>query len=170
MIARVLNRLQTRWALSLSQFWFVITYHLGCQWGKSNALSHHSYLAPKEGDVAYEQQCDVIIKSKHLWFRALLVTFDDKTLFHQIHENLKKHPLVVDIQRQLKNQHQIQNFFSNCVKFEFWDGLLYRGGLLYVPDGLVQFQVLQAMHDVLATCHFGFNNTMELVSQDYWWP
>jgi hypothetical protein len=47
---------------------------------------------------------------------------------------------------------------------------IYHDGILYVLDGPVRLQVLRAKHDVLATCHFGFNNTMELVSRDYWWP
>jgi hypothetical protein len=63
---------------------------------------------PKEGNVAYnEQQCDVILKPKHLWLQALSVTFNNKNFLHQIHEDLKRNPLVVDIQNQIKNQHQI---------------------------------------------------------------
>ncbi len=41
---------------------------------------------------------------------------------------------------------------------------------MYVHDGLAQFQVFWAKHDVLVTSHFGFNKTMELVSWYYWWP
>jgi hypothetical protein len=52
----------------------------------------------------------------------------------------------------------------------YQDGLLYRDDLLYVCDGFIQFQIFQARHDVLATCHFEFNKTMELMFQDYWWP
>jgi len=62
----VLNRRQAQWALSLSRFQFVITYHLGCQQRKHDVLSRCLYFVPKEGDVAYEQQCDVIIRPKHL--------------------------------------------------------------------------------------------------------
>jgi len=35
--------------------------------------------------------------------------------------------------------------------------------ILYVPNGPTQFQIFQARHDVLATNHFGFNKTMELM-------
>ncbi len=35
---------------------------------KPNVLSHHSYFTTKKGDETYEQQCDFIFKSKHLWF------------------------------------------------------------------------------------------------------
>jgi hypothetical protein len=59
---RVLNQCQAQWALSLSQFRFVITYHFGHQQGKLDTLSYCSYFAPKEKDVVYEQQCDVIFK------------------------------------------------------------------------------------------------------------
>jgi hypothetical protein len=56
MTARVLNRRQAHWNMSLSRFDFVITYRPGKQQGLSNALSRRSYLVPKEREVAYEQQ------------------------------------------------------------------------------------------------------------------
>jgi hypothetical protein len=43
--------------------------------------------------------------------------------------------------------------------------LLYYDGLLYLPDGLAWFQVLQVRHNALTIGHFGFNKTMELVSR-----
>jgi 4-hydroxybenzoate polyprenyltransferase len=49
MIARVLNWHQPWWALSLSSFWFMITYHSWQQQGKLDVLSCHSYLVLKEG-------------------------------------------------------------------------------------------------------------------------
>ncbi len=61
----------------------------------------------KEGDVVYEQQHDVILKLKHLQLRALLIIPDDTTFFCQIHEYLKKDPLAIGIQGQLKNHHQV---------------------------------------------------------------
>jgi hypothetical protein len=61
----VLNRCQVQWALSLFRFQFVIIYHLGCQQRKLDVLSCRSYLVPKEGHAAYEQECDVIFKPKH---------------------------------------------------------------------------------------------------------
>ncbi len=62
---------------------------------KPNMLSHHSYFTTKKGDENYEQQCDIIFKSKHLWFQTLLIiTIDDKTILCQICEYLKKYPLL----------------------------------------------------------------------------
>jgi hypothetical protein len=72
-----------------------------------------------------------------------------KTFFHKICEDLEK-DLIVDIQSQLRNQHQIKDFFNDCAKFEFWDGLLYHDGLLYVPNGINYMP-------------FRFNKSMELI-------
>jgi hypothetical protein len=47
-------------------FRFVITYCLQWQQGTPNELSHRSYLVPKEGDAAYNQQCDTIFKLENL--------------------------------------------------------------------------------------------------------
>jgi hypothetical protein len=59
------------------------------------------------------------------------------------------------------------NFF---IKFKFCDGLLYHDGLLYILEGLVQLQLIQAKRDTLVVGYFGFNKTMELMFRDYWWP
>jgi hypothetical protein len=85
----VLNWHQVQWTFSLFRFQFVITYCLGHQQGKLDALSHHSYFMPKEGHVAYEQQCDVTLKLEHFWLQVLSIIIDDTTLLCQTHENLK---------------------------------------------------------------------------------
>jgi hypothetical protein len=71
MSARVLNRSQARWSLSLSRFTFVITYRLSFQQGRSNALSRSLYLAPKEEDAAYDQQHSMLLKPERLLLRTL---------------------------------------------------------------------------------------------------
>jgi hypothetical protein len=66
MSARVLNRRQAHWSISLSRFNFMITYRPGSQQGRSDALSRRSYLAPKEGDAVYDQQHSMLLKPKRL--------------------------------------------------------------------------------------------------------
>jgi hypothetical protein len=99
----------------------------------------------------------------------LLVIPNDTTFLCQICENSKV-PLIIGIQGQLKSHCQVWDFPCDHVKFKFQDGLLYCDDFLYVPNGFAQFQILHAKHDVLATSHFGFNKTMELVFRDYWCP
>ncbi len=107
----------------------MITYHLGQQQGKPDALSCCSYLMPKEGDVAYNQQSDTIFKPKNLWLQALLITLEDKTFFQRIIEDLVNDSLVVIFKSHWKNHP------SDFDKFKFCDGLLYHDELLYVPKG-----------------------------------
>jgi hypothetical protein len=95
----------------------------------------------KEGDSAYEQQCDIILKPKHFQLQVLLVILDDTTFFCQIHEDLKKYPLVIVILNQLKSHQQVHVFFNDHVKFKFQDGLFCGDGLLYILDGPSRFQV-----------------------------
>jgi len=51
-------------------------YRLGRQQRKLDALFGCLYLVPKEGDVTYEQQCDVILKPKHLQLQVLSTILD----------------------------------------------------------------------------------------------
>ncbi len=96
----------------------------------------------KERNATYEQQCDVILKLKHLWLQVLSVIPNDTTFLCQIHEDLKKGLFTIGIQGQLSSHHQVQGFFNDHAKFEFEDGLLYCDGLLYVLDGFTQLQIL----------------------------
>jgi hypothetical protein len=95
----------------------------------------------KEEDITYNQQCDVIFKLEHLWFQTWLVTFDDKTHFVWIHE-IKKNPFAISIKGHLKNQNQVQSLSNNHDNFKLRNGLFYHNELLYILNGLIQFQVL----------------------------
>jgi hypothetical protein len=68
-------------------------------------------------------------------------------------------PLVLDI----------KHFDNNREKFKFVDDVLYFEEHLYKPEGPTRLRVLQARHDFPVAGHFGFNKTLELISQDFWW-
>jgi len=97
-------------------------------------LSHHSYLASKEGDVVYNQQFDTILEAKNLQLQTLSITFEDKTFLQHICEDLINNSLVIVIKSHQKN---LLNDFD---KFKFRDGLLYHDELLYVLEGLRNFK------------------------------
>ena len=59
--ARVLNRRQARWAQFLTRFDLKHKYRPGKQQGKADALSRRSYLAPRPGDPAFDNQKQVIL-------------------------------------------------------------------------------------------------------------
>jgi hypothetical protein len=98
---------------------------------------------PKEGDVTYEQQCDVILKLEHLWFQALSITPKNQTPIKCIHENLINDSFTIMI---LNRSKEVSRDFD---KFEFRNELLYHDGLLYVLDGPTWFQVFQDRHNAL---------------------
>ena len=50
------------------------------------------------------------------------------------------------------------------------DGLLFRNGLLVIPDLDLQIQILRARHDSPTAGHYGVAKTFELISRDYYWP
>ena len=60
--ARVLNRRQARWNMSLSRFQFTIMYRQGKHQGLSNALSRRAYLIPKAEEAAFDQQCTTLLQ------------------------------------------------------------------------------------------------------------
>ena len=168
MSARVLNRRQARWSMSLSRFDFVITYRQGSLQGKPDALSRRAYLAPKAGDEILDQQKSVLLKPTNLQLKTLTIsTTEDLSYLEEIRNASKDDPFVTNIARRMKSGLESRQLKE---EFEFKDGLLYHKGLLYVPPGSARLKVLQLRHDFPAAGHFGFNKTMELISRDYWWP
>jgi hypothetical protein len=153
MSTRVLNRRQARWSMSLSRFEFIITYRPGKQQGLSDALSRRSYFAPKEGDIAFEQQRTVLLKPEQFHLRAMKSTLTiDLTFVKQIQSSMSSDPLVFDVKSNSSKSH-------DSSKFEFKNNLLYFEGRLYVPEGEARLRVFQARHDFPAAGHFGYNKT-----------
>jgi hypothetical protein len=78
----------------------------------------------------------------------------------EVQEALKSDPFIEKIR---------ERFRINEVndEFEFKDGLLYFKGLLYIPLGPTQLKIIQMSYNLPAAGHFGFNKTMELISQDF---
>jgi hypothetical protein len=162
MSARVLNRRQARWSMLLFRFDFVITYQLGNLQGKLDALSQRSYLAPKEGDPILDQQKSIVLKPTNFQLKALAMSSsEDASYLKEVQEALQDDPFVENIKKRLR---------ANAVndEFEFKDGLLYFKGLLYIPPGPIRLKIIQMRHNLPTAGHFGFNKTMELISQDFW--
>jgi len=52
---------------------------------------------------------------------------------------------------------------------EIRNELLYRKGMLWVPEGLVQ-KILESEHDTKVAQHMGQDKTIELIRRNFWWP
>jgi len=49
------------------------------------------------------------------------------------------------------------------------NGVLYKRGLLWVPQGLIQ-RILESEHDTKVAGHMGQDKTIELIQRNFWWP
>lgn len=158
--ARVLNRRQARWNMSLSRFDFTITYRPGKQQGLSDALSRRAYLAPKAGDAAFDQQCTTLLQPERFCLNAMSMALPiDADFRRDIQIASSQDPLFCRTKQHPDND-----------KFKIQDNLLYFEDRVYIPEGPLRLRVLQSRHDFPAAGHFGFNKTLELVSRDFWWP
>jgi hypothetical protein len=120
-----------------------------------DALSRWSYLAPKEGEVAYEQQQTTLLKVEQLCLRTeTMSTPMDSSFLDQVRTASTMDPLVFDIKRRFDN---------NREKFKFVDDLFYFEERLYILKGPARLQLLQTRHDFSTVGHFGFNKTLELI-------
>ena len=68
--------------MSLSRFDFVITYRLGKQQILFDALSRKSYLAPKAGEAAFDQQCTTLSKPELFKTCTAIISIDANFLNH----------------------------------------------------------------------------------------
>jgi hypothetical protein len=148
--------------MSLSRFDFVITYQPEKQQGLSDALSRRLYLAQKEKEATYEQQWTTILKVEQLCLCSATVSIlVNSSFLDQVRIASTMDPPILDIKRHSNN---------NRERFRIMDDLLYFEEHLYIPERPTCLWVLQARHDFPTARHFGFNKTLELISQDFWWP
>ena len=135
---RVLNRHQARWNMSLSRFNFVITYRPEKQQGLSDALSRRSYLAPKAGEAAFDQQCRTLLKPELFRLCATII------------------PVSIDVDSLIRCVWQPMGIWwpstssvasVRTTKFKVEGDLLYYEERLFIPEGPTRLRVLQSRHD-----------------------
>ncbi|GGV51944.1 hypothetical protein GCM10010495_81720 [Kitasatospora herbaricolor] len=147
--------------MSLSKFNFIITYRPGKQQSLSDALSRHSYFAPKEGDAAFEQQRTVLLKPEQFHLRAIKSTLTvNSTFLKQIQSSISSDPLVYNIENNSSKSH-------NPSKFKFKNNLLYFEKRLYIPEKKTRLRILQTRHNFPAAKYFKYNKTLKLISKNF---
>jgi hypothetical protein len=102
------------------------------------------------------------LKAKQLRLcTATMSTPVDSSFLDQVRAATTMDPLVLNIKRHSNNNHE---------QLKFVDDLFYFEERLYILEGPTRLRVLQARHDFSTVGHFGFNKTLELISQDFCWP
>ena len=163
----MLNRRQARWVQFLTRFDFKITYRLGKQQGKADALSRRSYLASRHGEPAFDNQKQVILEPARLQATQVFGIPLDSHVINTIREDLKTDAFAQAILSQIDPSRascsQSQQPGMDYRQFKCHDGLLFFKKLLYVPNGSCRLQVVQNYHDTYTTGHFGSTKTLDLV-------
>ena len=82
----------------------MITYHPNSQQSRYDDISRCSYLASKEGDVAYDEQHSILLKPKQLLLRTLHITTSvDLIFFKDINISLLSDPLAFKFKESCAN-------------------------------------------------------------------
>jgi hypothetical protein len=107
----VLHIIPQQWPLLLiwlKKWWHIKIFHGHYQcFNFDLSLCHHLYLGLNEGDVTYDQQCDIILKLEQFWFWILSLTFDDKTFIFNFVGIWETNPFFIGIKTQLMIQNQV---------------------------------------------------------------
>jgi RNase H-like domain found in reverse transcriptase/Integrase zinc binding domain/Reverse transcriptase (RNA-dependent DNA polymerase) len=169
MTAKKLNQRQAWWSLLSARFDFIMHHQPGKTMGKSDALSQRS----DHGSGAKDNDNIVLLTPNFLAVRALQglqVTGEErdilKEIWHETETGSKEEVVVKAIKELMKSS-------TKSVKLAEWlleDGILYHRGKIYVPNSDLRRHISALCHDSKIAGHAGRWKTLELVSQNYWWP
>ena len=111
-----------------------------------------------------EQQKSVILKPTNLQVKALeMSSYEHTTYLKEIWEALKDNSFIETIKTRSSNDVVYE-------EFEFKDGQLYSNEFLHIPLGSKKLNILQTPNGLPFAGHFGFNETLELLSRKLCWP
>ena len=143
-----------------------ITYRLGKQQGKADALSRRSYLASRHGEPAFDNQKQVILEPARLQATQVFGIPLDSHVINTIREDLKTDAFAQAILSQIDPSRASCSQSQPCTdyrQFKCHDGLLFFKKLLYVPNVSFCLQEVQICHDTYTDGNFGSTKTLELV-------
>jgi len=170
MTAKKLNCRQARWSLHLARFDFLLHHCPGHTMGKPDALSRRA----DHGNGASDNENIVLLRLEFLAVRALegveLTGIEQKILSDICKGNRNRNqeePIAKAVQ-ELRNS---TNEAVHSLEWSNVDGLLQFRGKIYVPRSPdLHRQIVALCHDTQIAGHPGRWKTLELVSQNYWWP
>jgi len=170
MTAKKLNCHQARWSLHLARFDFLLHHYPGCAMGKLDALLRRA----DHGNKASDNENMVLLRPEFLVVCALerveLTGIEQKIL-----SDIRKGNRNRDQEEPIaKAARELQRSANGTVHSSEWsniDGLLQFRGKIYVPQSLdLRRQIVALCHNTYIAGHPGHWKTLELVSQNYWWP
>jgi len=166
--AQKLNRRQARWALYLSRFNFMLKHVPGSKMGKADSLSRRP---DWEVGVERDNEDETLVKPEWLEVRRterIEIIVEGVDLLEKVRKSKVKDDKVVKAMEEIK-QVEVKILRNNEWRKE--DGIMYKEGKMYVPkDDILRVEIIRLHHDTPVGGHGGQWKTVELVTQNFWWP
>ena len=166
MKAQKLNRRQTRWALYLSRFDFILKHVPGTKMEKVDGLSRRS-----DWKVGVENDNDnqTIIKDNWLCrLEEVIIEGPEVDILEKMKKARSRDKDVVRIVEEMKKA-KVKELRGNEWKIK--GDLVLKEGKIYISkEEELRAEVIQLHHDIPAVGHRGRWKTVELVTRNYWWP
>ena len=163
-----LNRRQVRWALHLSRFNFTLKHILGSKMGKADSLSRRPDWEVGEEKDNKDQR---LVKPEWLEVRKMEtveIIVEGVDLLEEVRKSKVKDDEVVKAVEEMKRAG------VKMLRDEEWrevDGIMYKERKVYVPkDNKLRAEIIRLYHDTPVEGHGGQWKTVELVTQNFWWP
>ncbi|KAF8673497.1 hypothetical protein RHS04_07660 [Rhizoctonia solani] len=162
--SQTFNRQYAQWHLLLARYNFQIVYRPGKQSGKPDALSHQS-------DHANIPPANQTMLPNPVFANVALVT-PEKELQRQIESSLDQDKSLEEILQFLQNKSKAPPSIKRAFRdYKMEAGLLFYQGRIVVPDvGTLRTDILCIFHNSPLASHPGRQQTLELVSRNYYWP
>jgi hypothetical protein len=173
MTTKVLNRRQARWAQELAGMDFKIYYRKGTSNGKPDALSRHPEYCPEKGG-GEDQLIQTVLNEKHFGTISVISTAGEGTVFCCSAVQLAYLAISVskwtkEFEQEIREAGQQDAAYYQALEelgssaqrtqgkdriLELQDGLLYRKGLLWVPEN-ARNAILYTEYNSPVAGHFG---------------
>ena len=163
-----LNRRQARWALYLSRFNFTLKHVPESKIGKADSLSRRP---DQKVGVEKDNEDKILVKPEWLEVRKMEtveIIVDRVDLLEEVRKSKVKDNEVIKAVEEMKRAGV--KMLRDKEQREV-DGIMYKEGKVYVPkDDKLRAEIIRLYHDIPVGGHGGQQKTVELVTQNFWWP
>ncbi|KAF8679652.1 hypothetical protein RHS04_04614 [Rhizoctonia solani] len=158
------SQITATWNIGRTGYNFQIVYQPGKQSGKPDALSRR----PDHANVPPANQTML----PNPVFANIALVLLERELQQRIESSLDQDESLEEILQFLQNESKAPPSIKRAFKdYQMEAGLLFYQGRIVVPDvGTLRTDLLQIFHDSPLAGHPGRQQTLELVSRNYYWP
>jgi len=140
----------------------------GSKMGKADSLSRRP---DWEVGVERDNEDETLVKPEWLEVRRterIEIIVEGVDLLEKVRKSKVKDDKVVKAMEEIK-QVEVKILRNNEWRKE--DGIMYKEGKMYVPkDNILRVEIIRLHHDTPVGGHGGQWKTVELVTQNFWWP